>query len=151
MNANTTPPGPQASARRATRPLGVVATIGVRVSARLYATLREKAAQLSMTPAQWLREAALSRPLPSPTGIDKLLVSRMDAGLDWSFVSSDTNSNTNRFSPYGLVSASGRPLRLNWSDRKFLADLHFCSAKLSRSSVQSALGLRHSSSCGLRK
>ncbi|MGZ5199717.1 MAG: plasmid mobilization protein [Telluria sp.] len=42
------------------------ATIGVRVSASEYAALREKAAQLNMTPAQWLREAALSRRLPSP-------------------------------------------------------------------------------------
>jgi Zn-dependent protease with chaperone function len=42
------------------------ATIGVRVSASEYAALREKAAQMRMTPAQWLREAALSRRLPSP-------------------------------------------------------------------------------------
>lgn len=42
------------------------ATIGVRVSACEYAALREKAAQMHMTPAQWLREAALSRRLPSP-------------------------------------------------------------------------------------
>jgi hypothetical protein len=41
-------------------------TIGVRVSAGEYATLRAKAAQLHMTPAQWLREAALARCLPSP-------------------------------------------------------------------------------------
>jgi hypothetical protein len=85
------------------------ATIGVRVSAREYATLREKAAQLSMAPAQWLREAVLSRRLPSPTGIEKPLVSRVETGLGWSFVSSNTNRNTNRVSPYGLVSASGRP------------------------------------------
>jgi hypothetical protein len=38
----------------------------VRVSAGEYAALREKAAQMHMTPAQWLREAALSRRLPSP-------------------------------------------------------------------------------------
>jgi hypothetical protein len=42
------------------------ATIGVRVSASEYAALREKAAHMHMTPAQWLREAALSRRLPSP-------------------------------------------------------------------------------------
>ena len=42
------------------------ATIGVRVSAGEYAVLRLKAAQMLMTPAQWLREAALSRRLPSP-------------------------------------------------------------------------------------
>jgi hypothetical protein len=43
-----------------------LATIGVRVSAGEYASLRERAAQMQMTPAQWLREAALSRRLPSP-------------------------------------------------------------------------------------
>ncbi|CCD30117.1 auxiliary mobilization protein C [Candidatus Glomeribacter gigasporarum BEG34] len=43
-----------------------VMTIGVRVSLDEYAALRQKAAQMSMTPAQWLREAALSRRLPSP-------------------------------------------------------------------------------------
>jgi hypothetical protein len=42
------------------------ATIGVRVSASEYATLKSKAAQMHMTPAQWLREAALARRLPSP-------------------------------------------------------------------------------------
>ncbi len=41
-------------------------TIGVRVSPSEYSALREKAAQMHMTPAQWLREAALSRRLPSP-------------------------------------------------------------------------------------
>ena len=41
-------------------------TIGVRVSPSEYSTLREKAAQIQMTPAQWLCEAALSRRLPSP-------------------------------------------------------------------------------------
>ena len=41
-------------------------TIGVRVSADEYAALKAKAGQMSMTPAQWLREAALSRRLPSP-------------------------------------------------------------------------------------
>ena len=42
------------------------ATIGVRVSTSEYAALRVKAAQMHMTPAQWLREAALARRLPSP-------------------------------------------------------------------------------------
>ena len=42
------------------------ATIGVRVSASGYATLRGKAAQMCMTPAQWLRGAALARCLPAP-------------------------------------------------------------------------------------
>jgi hypothetical protein len=41
-------------------------TIGVRVSASEHATLRAKAAQLHLSPAQWLREAALARCLPSP-------------------------------------------------------------------------------------
>ncbi len=42
------------------------ATIGVRVSGAEYAALRAKAEQMSMAPAQLLREAALSRRLPSP-------------------------------------------------------------------------------------
>ena len=41
-------------------------TIGVRVSASELASLQAKAEQMSMTPAHWLREAALSRRLPSP-------------------------------------------------------------------------------------
>jgi len=41
-------------------------TIGVRVSADEYAALKAKAEQMGMAPAQWLREAALSRRLPSP-------------------------------------------------------------------------------------
>lgn len=41
-------------------------TIGVRVSPSEYAALRAKAEQMGMAPAQWLREAALSRRLPSP-------------------------------------------------------------------------------------
>ena len=40
------------------------ATIGVRVSPAEYARLREKAAAMGMTPAQWLRAAALDRQLP---------------------------------------------------------------------------------------
>jgi Bacterial mobilisation protein (MobC) len=42
------------------------ATIGVRVSPSEYDALRGKAALMHMTPAQWLREAALARRLPSP-------------------------------------------------------------------------------------
>jgi len=42
------------------------ATIGVRVSPGEYAALREKAAALGQTPAQWLRTAALARRLPAP-------------------------------------------------------------------------------------
>ena len=41
-------------------------TIGVRVSPVELQALQVKADQMSMTPAQWLREAALSRRLPSP-------------------------------------------------------------------------------------
>jgi len=57
--------------RRGGRPRGApdalrTATIGVRVSAAEYAALRAKAETLAMTPAQWLREAALTRRLPSP-------------------------------------------------------------------------------------
>ena len=42
------------------------ATIGVRVSAAEYDALRAKARKMGMSPAQWLREAALTRRLPSP-------------------------------------------------------------------------------------
>jgi len=57
--------------RRGGRPRGAsdavrLATIGVRVSAAEYAALRVKAEAMAMTPAQWLREAALTRRLPSP-------------------------------------------------------------------------------------
>ena len=41
-------------------------TIGVRVAPAEYVALKDKAEQMSMTPAQWLREAALTRRLPSP-------------------------------------------------------------------------------------
>lgn len=41
-------------------------TIGVRVSSTEYAQLAERAAAMHMKPAQWLREAALSRRLPPP-------------------------------------------------------------------------------------
>lgn len=41
-------------------------TIGVRVSPSEYVALKAKAEAMSVTPAQWLRQAALSRRLPSP-------------------------------------------------------------------------------------
>ena len=41
-------------------------TIGVRVSAAEYATLQTRAEQMGLTPAQFLRHAALTRRLPSP-------------------------------------------------------------------------------------
>lgn len=41
-------------------------TIGVRVCPHEYAELREKASIMGLAPAQWLREAALSRQLPLP-------------------------------------------------------------------------------------
>ena len=41
-------------------------TIGVRVSASEYAALRLKSEAMAMTPAQWLREAALTRRLSTP-------------------------------------------------------------------------------------
>lgn len=41
-------------------------TIGVRVSPPELAALQTKAQQMGMTPAHWLREAALARRLPSP-------------------------------------------------------------------------------------
>lgn len=43
-----------------------VATIGVRISAAEYAALKLKAEQMGLSPAQWLRVAALSRRLPPP-------------------------------------------------------------------------------------
>jgi hypothetical protein len=57
--------------RRGGRPKGDPAavrrtSIGVRVSAAEYDALRAKAEQMGLTPAQWLREAALARRLPSP-------------------------------------------------------------------------------------
>lgn len=42
------------------------ATIGVRVSQPEYHAIKTKAEQMGMPPAQWLRDAALSRRLPSP-------------------------------------------------------------------------------------
>lgn len=67
MTAEATPP----RKGRGGRPKGDLSavrasTIGVRVSAEEYAALRAKAEQMGMPPAQWLREAALSRRLPSP-------------------------------------------------------------------------------------
>ena len=41
-------------------------TIGVRVSAAEYATLRTRAEDMGLTPAQFLRHTALTRRLPSP-------------------------------------------------------------------------------------
>jgi hypothetical protein len=41
-------------------------TIGVRVSPSELETLKAKAEQMGMYPAQWLREAALTRRLPTP-------------------------------------------------------------------------------------
>lgn len=41
-------------------------TIGVRVNAAEWANLQHRAQHMGMTPAQWLRTAALSRRLPSP-------------------------------------------------------------------------------------
>lgn len=41
-------------------------TIGVRVSDAEHDALRAKAEAMGMAPAQWLRQAALSRRLPSP-------------------------------------------------------------------------------------
>lgn len=52
------PPGASADVR--------TATIGVRVSVSEYAALRTRSEAMAMTPAQWLREAALTRRLPSP-------------------------------------------------------------------------------------
>ena len=64
-------PDPPAPKRRGGRPRSPAAdlrtaTIGVRVSAAEYDALRAKAEVMAMTPAQWLREAALTRRLPAP-------------------------------------------------------------------------------------
>jgi len=67
MTTDTTPPRRGKGGRPKGDPAAVRAsTIGVRVSADEYAALRAKAEQMGMTPAQWLREAALSRRLPAP-------------------------------------------------------------------------------------
>ena len=41
-------------------------TIGVRVSPSEYIALKSKSDTMSVTPAQWMRQAALSRRLPAP-------------------------------------------------------------------------------------
>ena len=69
MTAEATPPPPpkRRGGRPKSDPAAVrAATIGVRVSAAEYAALRAKAEQMGMTPAQFLRDAALKRRLPSP-------------------------------------------------------------------------------------
>ena len=67
MTAEATPPRKGRGGRPKGDPSAVRAsTIGVRVSAEEYAALRARAEQMGMTPARWLREAALSRRLPSP-------------------------------------------------------------------------------------
>ena len=67
MTAEATPPRKGRGGRPKGDPSAVRAsTIGVRVSAEEYAALRAKAEQMGMTPAHWLRDAALSRRLPSP-------------------------------------------------------------------------------------
>lgn len=71
---NPTPTAPPVEAKKrgkGGRPRGNPAdvratTIGVRVAPAEYDALKNKAEQMGMTPAHWLREAALSRRLPSP-------------------------------------------------------------------------------------
>ena len=65
------PDAPPARRGKGGRPKGDPAavrrsTIGVRVSAAEYATLRTRAEQMGLTPAQFLRHTALTRRLPSP-------------------------------------------------------------------------------------
>lgn len=60
------PPKPRGGRPKALPDTVRTATIGVRVSPSEYATLRLKSESMAMTPAQWLREAALTRRLPSP-------------------------------------------------------------------------------------
>ena len=63
----TVPPPKRRGGRPRSDPEAVrTATIGVRVSASEYAALRLKSEHMAMTPAQWLREAALTRRLPTP-------------------------------------------------------------------------------------
>lgn len=67
----STPGTPSPKKRKGGRPRGNPAdvrafTIGVRVSPTEYEELKTKAAQMGMLPAKWLREAALSRRLPTP-------------------------------------------------------------------------------------
>ena len=63
----TVPPPKRRGGRPRSDPEAVrTDTIGVRVSASEYAALRTKSEAMAMTPAQWLREAALTRRLPTP-------------------------------------------------------------------------------------
>ncbi len=68
MSAAASPSPPQArrkGGRPRLDPTSVrAATIGVRVSLLELLALQDKAAQMGMTPAQWLRKAALDRRLP---------------------------------------------------------------------------------------
>lgn len=66
-DAPTTPPKRGRGGRPKNAPGTVRATtIGVRVTPAELEALTAKAEQMGMTQAQWLREAALSRRLPSP-------------------------------------------------------------------------------------
>ena len=56
------------------------ATIGVRVSPVEYETLKGKAAQMGMTPAQFLRDAALKRRLPSSPVTSSIFRRRRENG-----------------------------------------------------------------------
>ena len=62
------PPSSRSRGGRPKNPPGTVraTTIGVRVSPTELQALQAKAKQMGMTPAHWLREAALSRRLPTP-------------------------------------------------------------------------------------
>lgn len=66
--ANEPPPPRRSRGGRPKNPPGTVraTTIGVRVSPAELDALQAKAEQMGMTPAHWLREAALSRRLPTP-------------------------------------------------------------------------------------
>lgn len=66
MTAPTPPKKPKGGRPKGDPAAVRVATIGVRVSPDEFSALRTKAEHMSMTPAQWLREAALTRRLPSP-------------------------------------------------------------------------------------
>ena len=66
MTAPTPPQKPKGGRPKGDPATVRVATIGVRVSPDEFSALRTKAEHMSMTPAQWLREAALTRRLPSP-------------------------------------------------------------------------------------
>lgn len=62
------PPPPRGRGGRPRNAPGTVrdVTIGVRVSPAELEALTAKAQQMGMTPAHWLRDAALSRRLPAP-------------------------------------------------------------------------------------